>query len=167
MRNHPDFGKIDAMKRLRRWLFNGLAALSLLLCLATLATWFLTLNRPHGIEAESAQNIISLASWKGQIAFDEFSRNAINSMNPSDSADTRMAKYVKSHSRHFQVPHWAVALCLAVAPAYWIVVVPKRRRQQKRSLAGFCLNCGYDLRATPNRCPECGTIPSETKVISS
>ena len=50
-----------------------------------------------------------------------------------------------------------VTLPLAILPAWWTVerVIAKRRKRQQK--LGLCLHCGYDLRATPDRCPECGT----------
>jgi hypothetical protein len=54
------------------------------------------------------------------------------------------------------VPHYWAAGILAVLPALGVIRLRRRRRDQQ---AGLCLKCGYDLRATPLRCPECGTTP--------
>jgi hypothetical protein len=39
-------------------------------------------------------------------------------------------------------------------------------RQKGRRQRGCCLNCGYDLRFSPDRCPECGTASPNRHPIS-
>lgn len=56
------------------------------------------------------------------------------------------------------VPHWFVCAILFGVPAVVGLLAP-RRRERERRLQGLCGYCGYDLRATPERCPECGRAP--------
>jgi hypothetical protein len=61
------------------------------------------------------------------------------------------------HLSELRVPLWLPAALTFLMPAMRALRWKNRRRKH---CAGLCLLCGYDLRATPNRCPECGTIAS-------
>ena len=65
------------------------------------------------------------------------------------------SRRVRSHLVGVTVPHW-FAVMLATAPGISLPSLLYLRRRY-RLRGGLCPSCGYDLRATPGRCPECGT----------
>ena len=55
----------------------------------------------------------------------------------------------------YSCPLWASVLLFLILP---LVELPRMIRNFNRRRRGLCLNCGYDLRASPNKCPECGKV---------
>ena len=56
-----------------------------------------------------------------------------------------------SHSLHLGIP---IAILLLPSFRQLLILVRGRRRAQ----CGLCVGCGYDIRATLDRCPECGRV---------
>jgi hypothetical protein len=60
------------------------------------------------------------------------------------------------------VPFWLIALLFATYP---MILAVRKANASRRSVYGLCHSCGYDLRATPERCPECGAVPQKKEMI--
>jgi hypothetical protein len=67
-------------------------------------------------------------------------------------------------NRALIVPDWLLVLVLVPLPSWWFMRLRNDRRQARRKLESRCLSCGYDLRASTDRCPECGTPIESTPI---
>ena len=63
------------------------------------------------------------------------------------------------------VPWWVVMAAASVVPGMQSAVWLRRQRTRRRRDRNLCMRCGYDLRATPERCPECGTLVTPADAI--
>ena len=177
-----------------RRVLNLLTVLSLLLCVAAFALlirglWFADWVRlavawqepgsTQGVEwfLESGAGGVSVTRNRYVWPDDE---GVARHVQPGRQADTHAAGFSDAPSlvywRHFDgqwasnrgrstavaaFPVWLLTLLFGALPAARLY-----RRLRPKHPSGLCPRCGYDLRATPGRCPECGREPSGAAVAA-
>jgi hypothetical protein len=158
-------------------LLNLLTTLSLLLCVAVVAVWVRSYSTHRAIWGYTRSALLDVGTADGRlvfvvdpsrpggtgIQFDAFEAPlSLWREHPwvsecTDGDDLALWPAVigdpGSHPWGIVVPFWIVAAVLGWMPActlfHWL-------RRTGQHLGSACAECGYDLRATPDRCPECG-----------
>jgi hypothetical protein len=164
---------------MKRWLFNILGAVSLLLALAVAGLWvrggWLEAHATiYGISSEFVASCIGGDTQLEWIPMGFASKGTHFNwryldlqlhINLADDCRWNILGF-GFHSRtdsvspvpvwRFVVPFWFSIVSSFILPLFWIY-----RRRFPRYKPGLCQKCGYDLRASKGECPECGAkIPA-------
>ena len=166
---------------MKRCLFTLLSATSLLLCLAVSVLWVRSYRWADAVcltpNRRLTAFVMSDCGWlsanRHRVPTDEFLRLGFERRRFAAShKDRRFAHpwcpvfYVTQQGDRgdcwtiLGLRHGVLAATAAALPALWIARRLRSRQRTWRTELGLCPHCGYDLRATPERCPECGAIPS-------
>ena len=174
-------GRMKGMKRFRRVVVNGVTVLSLVLALLMVALWVrshwasdwitirdddarvfrVLVTNPSYFEfiIRRSDSAADKAFWPSGIRY-----RSDTALSPGPPPHTflgfggeRRVNPTLSMSlvAILYVPHWFFVALFSQLPAMRICRSLCRR---KLTISGHCPVCGYDLRATPDRCPECGTV---------
>jgi hypothetical protein len=174
---------------MRRKLVNFAAALSLVLCAATIALWVRSYRASDYLNWSSSSREISCVGEQGQVLIRITKIEKPNFFQPrslrlNDRGGLDPQWFTLDALKYTNLPmewelrmlgmdfaagprdriysavqvllaHWLLATLFALLPGLWCA---HRLRQQLRARANLCLTCGYDIRASLERCPECGTV---------
>ncbi len=182
------------MKCYRRWLFNGVALLSLVIWLAAAGMWVQSYWIVDGlIWIEGPKEQCWICSSCGGIRFSHtdgpyvmsttrgaFYHDVIRSPGyypyfeypigtPITDMRTRGFQFIffNRSGDHIQSVTFPLALIVFAGLIPSVIWARREIKRRQISQAGLCAHCRYDLRATPDRCPECGTIPPKREIIST
>jgi hypothetical protein len=182
----------NPMKRLLRILLNGATLLSVLLCAASVAMWvrsfsvsemwqvstsrrqcyFLTSNKGLLEVGGSTEFERESGEWRSHIKHLRFTPYPSRPSWRGLGFNTMVGAYALNWQlvgtfiyRSYTMPYWFLCLIGTPLPLAWGVRHRSRRRAVRRLKACLCAACGYDLRATSSRCPECGAVPENSPGI--
>ena len=152
---------------MKRNLLNVLTLISLIILIISLSTWIISSPAYSVIRGDSQFILV--------IPLNEATRTQMRQRDPEDTRKgwqswirddkpTFSFGGIALHRFHttsvnylgIAIPYWSLALFSSILPLIWLIR-SRLRRQNKSSTC--CPSCGYDIRATPERCPECGAIP--------
>jgi hypothetical protein len=151
----------EAMRRVSRVLLDGATLLSLVLLVATAVFWWRSYVQPTviGLGAEiSDLHTLLNTSHESHVA--DLRNGAIAVYRYSLRDPVTRQFYIVSPAPMLVIPYWVLGIITAALPIARLAVWWRRWRRHPE---GCCRACGYDLRATPERCPECGAVAVTAK----
>jgi hypothetical protein len=157
---------------IRRRVFTALSVLPLLLCVATLALWARSYFRADHVSYTEAARP-GQARWVAVSARGRFHAARVTylvyqphgwrwasapdrSLTIEDPTGALAGIGVSLDPRSVTCPYALSAFILAILSTPWVLTRVRHAIRPRLHRAGHCPRCGYDLRATPDRCPECG-----------
>ncbi len=88
-----------------------------------------------------------------------FWRDSSTAARPASPSGSSLQTFQVAFFREGGVRLMGVIAVSSALPALWVLLRIRARRRAGK--AGCCPVCGYDLRASPLQCPECGRMRSE------